>query len=283
MCRYKGYTAEHEEHRARWYAQQNERNEQDDNDSNINNYYATAYLQPALTAGIPIILRDKEGYNLSTDAFWGILPPWKHTFKEAVTAANSFVNIRSETVYESKLYTPLLKKKQRCLIPCSYYFEHHHFDKYNKKTGEPLKGKVSVPFFVKMHRTSLFAVPALYSKWYDKENKREIITYSMFTIVANDLLTAIHNGGDNPYRMPLVIEREMEDVWLNPDSSDRQINEILNYQVHSDQLRAYAVAPLTGKAAKQGEDVIKEEDWDEYKAEIEEIKNTGKTRIPELV
>ena len=240
-------------------------------------------MQPALTAGLPLIMRNEDGQNISIDAFWGILPPWKHTFKEAVTAANSFVNIRSETVHESRLYAPLLKKKQRCLIPCSFYFEHHHFDKYNKKTGEPLKGKVSVPFFVKVNRRPLFAVPALYSKWYDRENRQEVITYSMFTIVANDLLTAIHNGGDNPYRMPLVIEHDMEDAWLNPEAPEKQINEILNYQIVSDKLRAYAVAPLTGKAAKQGEAIIEEADWPEYQAEIEEIKNTGKTRTPVLV
>lgn len=89
-------------------------------------------MQPALTAGLPIIMRNKEEKNISVDAFWGILPVWKDILKEAVVAASNFVNIRSETVYESKLYASLLKKKQRCLIPCSYYFEHHHFDKYNK-------------------------------------------------------------------------------------------------------------------------------------------------------
>ncbi len=267
MCRNKGYTPDKEQHITRWEI---------DSSKSYEDAYATSYMQPALTAGIPIILRNKEGNNISADAFWGILPPWKHTFKEAVVAASNLVNIRSETVYESKLYAPLLKKKQRCLIPCSYYFEHHHFDKYNKKTGEPLKGKVSVPFLVKVARRPLFAVPALYSHWYDKENKTNIITYSMFTIVANDLLTAVHNGGDNPYRMPLVIDHEMEERWLNPDSTEADINDILNYQVHSDALRTYAVAPLTGKQAKEGEAITEEEAWPEYKAEIEEIKNAGK-------
>jgi putative SOS response-associated peptidase YedK len=275
MCRNKGQTAKNEVQMDYWKTVATP--------DHPGSFYGTSYMQAALTPGVPIILKTKEGDNISVDAFWGILPPWKHTFKEAVTAANSFVNIRSETVHESKLYAPLLKKKQRCLIPCTYYFEHHHFDKYNKKTGEALKGKVNVPFLVKVHCRPLFAVPALYSRWYDKENKQEILTYSMFTIVANDLLTAIHNGGENPYRMPLVIERDMEDIWLDPVSSDRQIGEILNYQIASNELRAYAVAPLTGKAAKQGEAVTEEVEWPEYQEEIKEIKNTGKTKTPALV
>jgi len=275
MCRHKGYTPDKVIHMKQWDVAEDER---DDDDS----YYATAYMQPALTAGLPIILRDKEGQNISIDAFWGILPVWEHDFQTARSKAANFVNIRSETVYESRLYAPLIKKKQRCLIPCSFYFEHHQFDKRGKK-GQVLKAKESVPFVVTAYRRPLFAVPALYSKWYDRENKREIVTYSMFTIVANDLLTAVHNGGDNPYRMPLVMERNMEDVWLNPEAPEKQINEILNYQVHSNLLRAHAVAPLTGKDAKQGEDIIREQDWGAYNPEIEEIINTGKTQTSVLV
>ena len=277
MCRHKGYTPTEEVHISRWNLEDSSRSYQD-------NYYATAYMQPALAAGLPLILRNEEGKNISVDAFWGILPPWKHDFKEAVKAANSFVNIRSETVYESKLYAPLIKKKQRCLIPCSYYFEHHHFEKYNKKTGEPLKGKVSVPFLVKVNRRPLFAVPALYSHWYDKESNKKLTTYSMFTQTANDLMTDVHNGGDNPYRMPLVIDREMEERWLDPHSSEADINDILNYQIHSEQLSVHAVAPLTGKKAKAGEAITEEEEWSEYKTEIEEIKEAGKskTRIKTL-
>lgn len=269
MCRHKGYTPTKEEHIAHWDL---------DTGKSYEESYGTSYMQSALTAGLPVIMRDDAGQNISVNAFWGILPPWEHVFNTARTKANSFVNIRSETVHESKLYAPLLKKKQRCLIPCSYYFEHHHFDKYNKKTGEPLKSKVSVPFLIKVNRRPLFSVPALYSFWYNRETKEEIRTYSMFTIVANDLLTAVHNGGDNPYRMPLVIDREMEERWLNPDSTQADINDILNYQIHSDALRTYPVAPLTGKQAKQGEAIIEEEEWPEYKTEIEEIKNAGKQK-----
>lgn len=131
---------------------------------------------------------------------------------------------------------------------------------------------------MKVARKPLFAIPALYSHWYDKENNKRITNYSMFTIVANDLLTAVHNGGDNPYRMPLVIERDMEDVWLNADLSDKEINDILNYQIHSDILHTYAVASLTGKQARTGEAIL-EEEGPEYKKENEEIKNAGKQTI----
>ena len=275
MCRHKGYTPEKEEHISRWNLEDSSRSYADDV------YYASAYMQPALTAGLPVIMRNEEGQNISVDAFWGVLPPWKHSFKEAVTAAVNFVNIRSETVYESKLYAPFLKKKQRCLIPCSYYYEHHHFDTFGKKS-QLLKAKDKVPFLIETRRRPLFAVPALYSHWFNPETKARITTYSMLTIVSNELLSAIHNGGDNPDRMPLVIERGMEETWLNPNSTEQEVNKILNFQIHSDKLNAYPVAPLTGSAAKTGEYIIKEYNWEKYAAEIEEIKNAGKSKTPVL-
>ena len=211
----------------------------------------------------PIIIQDEEGINTSVESFWGILPVWKKNFKDAVKAASNFVNIRSETVYEGTLYPPLLKKKQRCLIPCSYYFEHHHFDKFGKK-GQLLEAKLNVPFLVEATRRAEFAIPGLYSHWYDKETNKTFTTHSMLTISANDLLMAVHNGGENKWRMPLAMERGMERHWLDKKTPDIAVNEILNYQIHSQKLNTYPVAPLTGSAAKTGEYIIKEYHWKGY-------------------
>ena len=93
----------------------------------------------------------------------------------------------------------------------------------------------------------------------------------MFTIVANELLAAIHNGGENSHRMPLVISRDMEEDWLNPDTPGKVIDEILNYQIGSKELDAWAVSPLTGKKAKQGNEIIEKADWGIYNKEIADI------------
>ena len=269
MCRNKAYIPSEEVHINRWELE-------DSKEGGFDNYYATSYMQQAQKMGVPLIVRDKEGRNVSVNAHWGILPVWKKDFKEAQIAGTNFVNIRSETVYEGKLYKPLLENKQRCLIPLSFYFEHHHFDKFDKRNGKPLKSKDKVPFALSVYRQPTYAVPALYSKWKDEVNNKTIVCYSMFTVVANDLLTEIHNGGDNPFRMPLVVQRDMEEDWLNPDSSKKIIDEILNYQITSQHLRAHAVAPLTGELAKEGDDVLKDYDWGIYNAEIERIKSIGK-------
>ena len=103
MCRNKGYTPDKEVHLSNWHLEEG--------NPSYSEHYATSYMQSALTTGVPIIMRHKDGNNISVDAFWGILPPWKHPFKEAVVAASNLVNIRSETVYESKLYAPFSKEE----------------------------------------------------------------------------------------------------------------------------------------------------------------------------
>ena len=61
MCRHIGYTPEQEEHRQRWHAEQQ-------NEQAGESYYAIAYVQPALTAGLPLIVRNEDGHNILVDA-----------------------------------------------------------------------------------------------------------------------------------------------------------------------------------------------------------------------
>ena len=35
------------------------------------------------------------------------------------------------------------------------------------------------------------------------------------TVPANELCVGIHNGGKNPFRMPLIIGKENENLWLD--------------------------------------------------------------------
>ncbi len=252
MCRHKGYTPEKKVHLERWSLE-----------DTPDNFYATSYMQVAASAGLPIIVRDTvEGRNISNDAHWGLVPFFSKSLEEGKKTSFKYVNARAETVHDSRLYAPLLKHKQRCLIPCSYYYEHHHFQ----------NGKVKVPFAVKADHRPLFAIPGLYTIYW-KDNKKEegFTSYTMFTTEANPLLAAIHNGGENSHRMPLVIDKDMEEDWLNPGTPDKVVQEILDYRIDAKRLRAWPVAPLTGKKAKAGEAVLDKEDWGEWNDEITAI------------
>jgi putative SOS response-associated peptidase YedK len=199
MCRDRGYTPTKNEHIVRWNL--------DDKD-----YYVLSYNHIAGNTGLPIIMYDAvEKKNTSVDALWGIIPFWSKSLKEAMISANKSVNARVETVEESRLYKPLLERSQRCLLPCSHYFEHHWID----------GGKKKVPFAIKKNDDEIFSTPGLYSTWTDYTTGEVILSYTMLTTEANSLMKKVHNGGEHPGRMPLAIEREHEAIWLSPDASKR--------------------------------------------------------------
>src|SRR6476659_6179007 len=121
MCRDRGYAPVKNEHVLRWRVDEND-------------FYSTDYNFIAGQAGLPVIMYDGvQGQNTSIDALWGLIPFWSKDLKEALASANKFVNVRVETLMESRLYKPLFEAGQRCLIPCSHYFEHHWLDGGKKK------------------------------------------------------------------------------------------------------------------------------------------------------
>jgi hypothetical protein len=60
----------------------------------------------------------------------------------------------------------------------------------------------------------------------------------------------IHNSGDNAFRMPLFLPREMELEWLQPDLSDEGIARVLSYEMPSDQLIANPVFSIRGRTPR---------------------------------
>jgi hypothetical protein len=51
----------------------------------------------------------------------------------------------------------------------------------------------------------------------------------------------IHNGGPNVFRMPMFLPKELELKWLQPGLTDEEIQEILDYEMPSEQLDYWTV------------------------------------------
>ena len=240
MCGDRGYSTTKTEHIVRFHL--------DDKD-----FYASGHNVIAGTTGLPVVMWDGVSKrNTSVDALWGVIPVWTKNLKEGLISANKSVNARAETLQESKLYKPLFERGQRCLIPCTHYFEHHWLE----------GGKKKIPFAVKKTDDPIFTTPGLYSTWTDRESGEMILSYTMLTIGANALMKKVHNGGEHPGRMPLVIERDMEKVWLNPDATPSELKEVMEYKIPANHLEAWPVHTIRGKNARTGPDVL--EPWKEY-------------------
>jgi putative SOS response-associated peptidase YedK len=62
-----------------------------------------------------------------------------------------------------------------------------------------------------MKDNSIFSFAGLYDVWKDKNNGKEIHSYSIITTVPNTIVGKYHD------RMPVILKKEDEDVWLNSD------------------------------------------------------------------
>jgi putative SOS response-associated peptidase YedK len=128
---------------------------------------------------------------------WGLIPH----FASDEQYKYKTINAKAETVDMLPTFRHSFVKK-RCLIPATGFYEP---DKINF---------VKQPYpwhYFKMKDNSIFSFAGLYDVWKDKSNGKEIHSYSIITTVPNTIVGKYHD------RMPVILEKEEEDIWLNPD------------------------------------------------------------------
>lgn len=141
--------------------------------------------------------------------FWGLLPHFAHDEHYKYKT----INAKVETVAELSSFREPFRKK-RCLIPANGFYEPDkiHFSK--------------PPFpwhYFRMKDQSLFAFAGLYDVWKDKNSGKEIHSYTIITTVPNAVVGKIHD------RMPVILQKEDEKKWLDPDITEpEQLFPLLN-------------------------------------------------------
>jgi len=148
------------------------------------------------------------------------------------------VNARSERVFGEKWSVWHRLRGQRCIILAQGFFEHKELEGQKNKQ----------PYFIRMKEASLFPIAGLYnySPFADVETGEMKGTFTMLTRKSNELLTDIHNSGENKHRMPLILPKDWITDWLNPNLSDETLQEIMNYECPSEILEAWPVKKIRG-------------------------------------
>jgi putative SOS response-associated peptidase YedK len=185
----------------------------------------------------PIVIND-DGC-LKVKAFeWGMLDESMKDLapKDRAKRRLSMVNARSERVFGEKWSVWYRLRQQRCLIPAQGFYEH-----------KEIEGRKQ-PYFIKVKEQPLFFVAGLYhySPFADVETGESKGTFTMFTRKANSLMEEIHNSGDNKHRMPLILSIELGEQWLAPNLSDKEVQEIMNYEFPSEAMEAWPVRKIRG-------------------------------------
>ncbi len=149
---------------------------------------------------------------------WGLVPSWA---KEP-SIGYKMINARSETLAEKTSFKRLLPSR-RCLILADGFYE----------WAKLKKGKAPMRFFLKGGEP--FAFAGLWDRW-KKPDGNELRTYTIITTQANELLKPVHD------RMPVILNREDEDKWLDPEWKDAQkLGELLK-PFAADQMESHYVS-----------------------------------------
>jgi putative SOS response-associated peptidase YedK len=152
----------------------------------------------APTQQVPII-RTVDGERRGERVRWGLIP----FFAEGEPPKYSCINARIETVETAASYRGPWKRGQRCLQIASGFYEWHHDEAGNK-----------APFFIHLNDQPVFAFAALWDRSF-KADGTAVASVVHITMPANDLMKQVHNGGNNPFRMPAILNRGDIDAWLN--------------------------------------------------------------------
>jgi putative SOS response-associated peptidase YedK len=175
---------------------------------------------------------------------WGIIAEYMDTPEKIKAMRRSMVNARSEKILADKRSFWNRIRTKRCLIPVTGIYEHREIKGWKNKP----------PYHIRLKDRPMFALPGLYhyntKLPSDPETGEVRGMFTLITRAANPLMRQIHNSGDNAFRMPLFLPKEMEAQWLRPDLSDEAMEQILGYEMPSDQLIAEPVFSIRGRTPR---------------------------------
>lgn len=141
------------------------------------------------TQNVPIFINEGREVKEVVARWWA---QWDGA-REFNTKYATF-NARVDRLDESRLWSGLLKKEKRCVVPVSSFYEW------------PAKGKPPAEIFVK-GRTP-FGLAGLWSTWFDEEQPR--YSFTIFTTGPNRFMQPIH-----PKAMPVMLDTpELHKLWL---------------------------------------------------------------------
>ncbi|SDQ09012.1 SOS response-associated peptidase [Microbacterium sp. cf332] len=131
-------------------------------------------------------------------ARWGLVPPWS---KDVSAGARAF-NARSEEAAEKPMFRKALAAR-RAVVPASGYYE------WQGAAG------AKTPHFIRPEGDEPLFFAGLYEWWKDDaraddDPERWLLSFTILTRSAVGGLADIHD------RMPLMIDVEYADVWLDP-------------------------------------------------------------------
>ena len=161
---------------------------------------------------LPIIISSRRERSL-VDSRWGLFPYW----------ARDSVNADYDSVSGKKIFERILKR-QRCIIPCSGF--------YSTRT----EGKHSSSVRIVLRDQPVFGMAGLYETRVDPRGMQHR-TFTIMTTMSNRVVS------EYTERMPVILDREDMDLWLDTDTTDSSLWNSRIYPYAASRMDSYPVNP----------------------------------------
>lgn len=185
--------------------------------------YANLYKPAQVINGLgeeTIFVITGENRDRMTPAIWGILPEeysddW-HVFQNI----SNTLNLDERSFYNGSWFSSAIEAR-RCLIVATGFF-----------TAYLHQGTI-YPYYVRRDDGRPFCIAGVYNRLEDG-----FLTCSLITCKANRFIRRIQNIGS---QMPLILESEMWDRWLDPGLDKAGVKKLLK-QPSGNNLKAHLIA-----------------------------------------
>jgi len=185
----------------------------------------------APTQPVPVIRQHpKEPVRQVATMRWGLIPHWS---KDGSIAAST-INAKSETAATKPAFRDPFKFR-RCLIPADAFYEW-------KKAGASKQA-----FCFEVNDAELFAFAGLWDGWKNPEGQW-VKTCTILTTTPNAVTSVIHD------RMPVILDRECYDLWLDPGMTNVQVVSELLKPYDKRLMRCHPVSNRVNHVANDDED-----------------------------
>jgi len=166
---------------------------------------------------------------------WGLIPIWAKDTK----IGYSMINARGDTVAEKQAFRSAFKKR-RCLILADGYYEWLR------------EGKDKKPHLYEIGGGKPFAIVGLWEWWPGPKGEKTepIESCSIITTEANKLASKVHD------RMPVILDPDDYDLWLDPSIDDRKKLERVIKPFPAKTMAVRPVSIFVNNVKNQGEQCI---------------------------
>jgi len=166
------------------------------------------------------VIVERHGIPSLEQMRWGLIPAGARDVN-SVFRYKTF-NVRSEGIFSKAQWSESIRHR-RCLVPANGF--------YMWQMGLEKK----TPYYVHLSDQELFSFAGIYSSWQDADG-RVWNTYSLVTVDVDDVVRGTSR------RMPVILLREDEATWLDPDVWDAGVLYNLMRPYSREKMQVYEVS-----------------------------------------